>query len=162
MVLLLEHFPYGLCNSSRAHAEALTARRPDKEIVSEYSSDSNTVPNYNFDSSYEFIFSLNPIEPKSELNPIEEPLSGPAAGLVITSTPIRRFVYWPNHKLADLTNDNSSCVASLETLPFQEGTPLTPVEEEHTPTNVATIDSVLCTSDREVFLAVGEAGTSKN
>jgi hypothetical protein len=119
MVLLLEHFPYGLCNSSRAHAEALTARRPDKEIVSEYSSDSNTVPNYNFDSSYEFIFSLNPIEPKSELNPIEEPLSGPAAGLVITSTPIRRFVYWPNHKLADLTNDNSSCVASLETLPFQ-------------------------------------------
>jgi hypothetical protein len=37
MVLLHEHFPYGLCNSSSAHAEALTARWAVKEIVSEYS-----------------------------------------------------------------------------------------------------------------------------
>jgi hypothetical protein len=37
---LHEHFLYGLCNSSTAHAEALTTRRADKEIASEYSSDS--------------------------------------------------------------------------------------------------------------------------
>jgi hypothetical protein len=33
---LHEHFPYGLCNTSRAHEEALTARRAGKEIVSDY------------------------------------------------------------------------------------------------------------------------------
>jgi hypothetical protein len=32
---LHEHFPYGLCNASRAHAEALVARRADKVIVSD-------------------------------------------------------------------------------------------------------------------------------
>jgi hypothetical protein len=31
---LHEHFPFGLCNASRAHAEALVARRAGKEIVS--------------------------------------------------------------------------------------------------------------------------------
>jgi hypothetical protein len=40
---LHEHFPYGLCNASRAHAEALSARRARKKIVSEYNSDSNPV-----------------------------------------------------------------------------------------------------------------------
>jgi hypothetical protein len=35
---LHEHFPYSLCNASRAHAEALTAGRADKEIVSDYTS----------------------------------------------------------------------------------------------------------------------------
>jgi hypothetical protein len=42
--LLHEHFPYGLCNASRAHTEALAARRVGKEIVSDYSSDSNPPP----------------------------------------------------------------------------------------------------------------------
>jgi hypothetical protein len=37
---LHEHFPFGLCNASRAHAEALVARRAGKEIVSDYTSDS--------------------------------------------------------------------------------------------------------------------------
>jgi hypothetical protein len=41
---LHEHFPYGLCNASRAHAKALSTRRAGKEIVSEYNSDSDTVP----------------------------------------------------------------------------------------------------------------------
>jgi hypothetical protein len=45
--------------------EALAARRADKEIASEYFSDSNTVPDYNSES-------------ESELNMTEEPLSGPA------------------------------------------------------------------------------------
>jgi hypothetical protein len=72
---LHEHFPYDLCNASRAHAEALTARQADKEIVSDYSSDSNPTSGYYSDSSYE-----------SENPTIEQPLLGPATGLVITST----------------------------------------------------------------------------
>jgi hypothetical protein len=32
---LHEHFPYGLCNASRAHAKALSMCRVGKEIVSE-------------------------------------------------------------------------------------------------------------------------------
>jgi hypothetical protein len=71
---LHEHFPYGLCNVSRAHTKALTARRAGKEIVSEYNSDSNTVPGHNSDSnplsgyysdsSYEFDFESDPDEPE--------------------------------------------------------------------------------------------------
>jgi hypothetical protein len=40
---LHEHIPYELCNASKAHAKALTARRAGKEIVSDYTSDSNPV-----------------------------------------------------------------------------------------------------------------------
>jgi hypothetical protein len=43
---LHEHFPYGLCNASRAHAEALTACQAGKEIVPDYTSDSNPAPGY--------------------------------------------------------------------------------------------------------------------
>jgi hypothetical protein len=50
---------------------------------------------------------------------------------------------------------NSRCVAYLNSLTFQEGTPLAPAEE-HTPTEVATTDSGLGTPDRQVFMAVGE------
>jgi hypothetical protein len=99
---LHEHFPYGLCNASKAHAKALSARRAGKEIVSEYNSDSNTVPGYNSDSnpvsgyysdsSYAFDFGADPDEPESENHTTEQPLSGPASGLVITSTPAGRFV----------------------------------------------------------------------
>jgi hypothetical protein len=32
---LHEHFPFGLCNASRAHVEALVERRAGKEIVSD-------------------------------------------------------------------------------------------------------------------------------
>jgi hypothetical protein len=85
---------------------------------------------------------LDPDEPDSEISTTEQPLSGPATGLVITSTPTGRFVYWPNRKPADLTDGNSHYVAYLDSLPFQEGTPLAPAEE-HTPTEVATTDSSL-------------------
>jgi hypothetical protein len=136
---LHEHFSYGLCNASRAHAEALTARRAGKEIVSDYTSDSNPASGYYSDSSYEFDFGSDPDEPESENSTTEQPLSGPATGLVITSTPVGRFVYWSDRKPADLTNGNSRCVAYLNSLPFQEGTPLAPAEE-HTPTEVATTD----------------------
>jgi hypothetical protein len=152
---LHEHFPYGLCNASRAHAKALSARRDGKEIVSEYNSDSNPVSGYYSDSSYEFDFGADPDEPESENHTTEQSLSGPASGLVITSTPAGRFDYWTDRKPADLTDGNSRCVAYLDSLPFQEGTPLAPTEE-HTPTEVATSDSNLGSPDRQVFMTTNE------
>jgi hypothetical protein len=108
---LHEHFLFGLCNASRAHAEALVPRRAGKEIVSDYTSDSNPGSGYYSDSSYEFDFGSDPDEPESENPSTEQPLSGPATGLVITSTPASRFVYWPDRKPTDLTNRNSRYVA---------------------------------------------------
>jgi hypothetical protein len=124
---LREHFARGPRNASRAHSKAPITRRAGKEIVPEYDSDSNTVPGYNSDSnplsgfysdSYEFDFGSDPNEPESESNTTEQPLSGPASGLVITSTPAGRFVYWPDCKPADLTGGNSRCVDYLNSLPF--------------------------------------------
>jgi hypothetical protein len=97
---LHEHFPYGLCNASKAHAKALTVRQADKEIVSDYTSDSNLVSGYYSDSSYEIDYGSDPYEPEFENSTTEQPLSGPATDLVITSTPVRRFVYWPDRKPA--------------------------------------------------------------
>jgi hypothetical protein len=142
---LHEHFPYGLCNASKAHAKALTTHWAGKEIVSGYYSN----------SSYEFDFGSDPDEPESETFTTEQPLSGPAIGLVITSTPAWRFVYWPDRKPADLTYGNSRCVTYLDSLPFQEGTLLDPAEE-HTPTEVATTDSSLGSPDRQVFMTTNE------
>jgi hypothetical protein len=105
---------------------------------------------------------LDPIESESVLNTTDEPLSGTAAGLVITSTPAGKFVYRPDRNPTDLTDDNSRCVAYLDTLPFQEGTPLALNVDKHTPTEVATINYSLRTPDREVFMASGDAGTSEN
>jgi hypothetical protein len=153
--LLHEHFPFGMCNACRVHAEALVARRAGKEIVSDYASNSNPGSGYYSDSSYEFDFGWDPDEPESENPTTEQPLSGPATGLVITSTPAGRFVYWPDRKPTDLTDGNSRYVAYLDSLPFQEGTPLTPVEE-HTPTGVASSDSNLGNLDRQVFMAAGD------
>jgi hypothetical protein len=108
--------------------KALTVRGAGKEIASDYTSDSNPVSGYYSDSSYEFDFGSDLDEPESETFTTEQPLSGPATGLVITSTPAGRFVYWPDRKPADLTDGNSCCVAYLDSLPFQEGTPLAPTE----------------------------------
>jgi hypothetical protein len=152
---LHEYFPFGLCNASRAHAEALVARRADKEIVSDYASDSNPGSGYYSDSSYEFDFGADPDEPEFENSTTEQLLSGPATGLVITSTPAGRFVYWLDSKPTVLTDGNSRYVAYLDSLPFQEGTPLAPTEE-HTPTEVASTDSSLGAPDRQVFMAAGE------
>jgi hypothetical protein len=140
-------------------------RRAGKEIVSEYNSNSNPVSGYYSDSSYEFDFGANPDEPESENHTSEQPLSGPASGLVITSTPAGRFVYWPDRKPADLTDGNSCCVAYLDSLPFQEGTPLAPAEE-NTPTEVATSDSSLGSPIRQIFMTTNEtpgpSGTQPN
>jgi hypothetical protein len=162
---LHEHFTFGLCNASRAHAEALVARQAGKEIVSDYSSDSNPCFGYYSDSSYEFDFGSDPDESESKNPTTEQPLSGPATSLVITSTPTGRFLYWPDRKPTDQTDGNSCYVAYLDSLPFQEGTPLDPTEE-HTPTEVVSTDSSLGTPDRQVFMAAGEmpgpSGTRPN
>jgi hypothetical protein len=64
-------------------------------------------------------------------------------------------VYWTDRKPADLIDGNSRRVAYLDSLPFQEGTPLAQ-PEENTPTEVATTDSGLGTPDRQVFMAAGK------
>jgi hypothetical protein len=160
-----ERFTRGPHNVSRAHAKAPTTRRVGKEIVPEYDSDSNTAPNYASDSNplfgfysdsaYEFNFGSDPEEPESEDNTTDQPLSGPASGLVITSTPAGRFIYWPDRQPADLTDGNSRYVTYLDSLPFQEGTPLARAEE-YTPTEVASSDSSLDKPDRQVFMAAGD------
>jgi hypothetical protein len=107
------------------------------------------------DSAYEFDFGSDPEDPESEDNTTEQPLSGPASGLVITSTPAGRFVYWPDRKPADLISGDSSYIAYFDSLPFQEGTPLARAEE-YTPTEVASSDSSLGNPDRQVFMAAGD------
>jgi hypothetical protein len=104
------------------------------------------------DSFYEFVIRSDPDEPESENPTTEQPLSGPATGLVITSTPAGRFVYWPDRKSTDLIDGNSRYVTYLDSLPFLEGTPLAPTAE-HTPTEVASTDSSLSTPDRQVFMS---------
>jgi hypothetical protein len=160
-----ERFTRGPRNISRAHTKAPTMRRAGKEPVHEYDSDSDTAPGHTSDSNslfgfysdsaYEFDFGSDPEEPESEDNSSEQPLSGPAVGLVITSTPAGRFVYWPDRKPADLTRGNSRCVAYLDSLPFQERTPLAPAGE-NTPTDVATSDSSLGSPDQQVFMTTNE------
>jgi hypothetical protein len=154
--------PRNLC---RARTEAPSARRAGKEPVPEYNSDSDTAPGhasdsnslsrFYSDSAYEFDFGSDPEDLESEDNTTEQPLSGPASGLVITSTPAGRFVYWPDRKPADLISGDSRYVAYLDSLPFQEGTPLTRAEE-YTQTEVASSDSRLGNLDRQVFMAAGD------
>jgi hypothetical protein len=140
-------------------------RRAGKEPVPEYNSDSDTAAGHASDSSplsefysnpdYEFYFGSDPEEPESEDNSTELPLSGPASGLVITSTPAGRFVYWPARKPADLISGDSRYVAYIDSLPFQEGTPL-PRADSNTPTEVAVSESNLGTPDCQVFMAAGD------
>jgi hypothetical protein len=118
----------GLRNLSRARTEAPSSHRAGKEPVPEYNSDSDTAPGhasdsnplsgFYSDSAYEFDFGSDLEDPEPEDNTTEQPLSGPASGLVITSTPAGRFVYWPDRKPADLISGDSRYVAYLDSLPF--------------------------------------------
>jgi hypothetical protein len=140
--------------------------RAGKEPVPEYNSDSDTAPGHASDSNplsefysnpaYEFDFGSDPEEPESEDNSTERPLSRPASGLVITSTPAGRFIYWPDRKPADLISGDSRYVAYIDSLPFQEGTPLARADSS-TPTEVAPSESSLGIPDRQVFMAAGDA-----
>jgi hypothetical protein len=71
------------------------------------------------------------------------------------STPAGRFVCWPDRKPADLISGDSRYMAYLNSLPFQEGTPLARAKE-YTPTEVVSFDSSLGNPDRQVFMAVGD------
>jgi hypothetical protein len=53
-----------------------------------------------------------------------------ASDLMITSTPVERFVHWKGMKPSDLLEAKDRLVAHLEPLPFQEGRPLATVVEE--------------------------------
>jgi hypothetical protein len=150
---------------SRARTEAPSSRRAGKEPVPEYNSDSDTAPGhasdsnplskFHSDSAYEFDFGSDPEEPESEDNSTEHPLSGPASRLVIKSTPAGRFVYWPDCKPTDLISGDSRYVAYIDSLPFQEGTPLARADSNN-PTEVAVSESSLGTPDRQVFMAAGD------
>jgi hypothetical protein len=158
-----ERFTRGPRILSRARTKAPSIRRAGKEPVPEYNSDSDTAPGYASDSNplfglysdsgYEFDFGSDPEDPESEDHSTEEPLLGPASGLVITSTPAGRFLYWPDRKSADLISGDSCYIAYLDSLPFQEGTPLARAEE-YTPTEVESSDSSLGNPDRQVFKLV--------
>jgi hypothetical protein len=152
-------------NLSRARTEAPSTRRAGKEPVPEYNSDSDTTPGhasesnprfgFYSDSAYEFDFGSDPEDRESEDNSTEQPLLGPASGLVITSTPAGRYVYWPDREPADLISGDSRYVAYLDSLPFQEGTPLA-LAEEYTTTEVVSSDSSLGNPDHQVFMAAGD------
>jgi hypothetical protein len=98
-----EHSTCGPSNLSRARTEAPSSCRAGKEPIPEYNSDSDTafvhtsdsnpLSGFHSDSAYEFDFGSDPEDPESEDNTTEQPLSGPASGLVITSTPAGRFVH---------------------------------------------------------------------
>jgi hypothetical protein len=149
----------------RARTGASSSRRAGKEPVPKYNSDSDTAPGHASDSNplsefysnsaYEFDFRSDPEDPEFDGNSAEHPLSGPASGLVISSTPAGRFVYWPDRKPADLISGDSRYVAYIDSLSFQEGTPLARADS-NTPTEVAPSESSLGTPDRQVFMAAGD------
>ena len=122
------------------------------------SSDSGAALEYNSDSFYEFDFGLDLTEPESDYTPEssdETLLSGLTQGLVIKLTPTGRFIYWPDQKPEDLVTDGASrFIACLETLPFQEGTPLPATAEENTPTEVISQSSEGYSVDRQVCAVV--------
>jgi hypothetical protein len=95
------HFPYGLCIASKAHVKALSSRRAGKEIASEYDSDSEPISGYYSDSTYEFDFRADPNEPESETYTMEQPLSGPASVLVITTRRQIRLLARPQARRPD-------------------------------------------------------------
>jgi hypothetical protein len=101
---LHEHFPYGLCNASRAHAEALAAHQTGKEIVSDYSSDSNPASRYYSDSSYEFDFGSDHVEPESE---VSVPLTAKSSWLLAR----HRDPQGPDPTGTSMTSQQTSCLA---------------------------------------------------
>jgi hypothetical protein len=127
----------------------------DSDTAPGHASDSNPLSGFYSDSAYEFDFGSDPEDPESEDNTTKHPLSGPASGMVITSTPAWRFVYWPDRKPADLISGDSRYVAYLDSLPFQDGTPLARADS-YTPTELASSESSLGNPDRQVFMAAGD------
>jgi hypothetical protein len=74
-----EQFLYGLRRARAVYVVALVPHRADKEIAYDNTLDSNVIPVYNSNFSYEFEFGLDPIKPESEYDSTNKPLSGRAA-----------------------------------------------------------------------------------
>jgi hypothetical protein len=127
----------------------------DSDAVPDHASDSGPLSEFYSNPDYEFDFGSDPEEPESEDDSTELPLSGPASGLVKKSMPAGRYVYWPDRKPADLAKGDSRYVTYIDSLPFQEGTPLARADS-NTPTEVAPSESSLGTPDRQVFMAAGD------
>jgi hypothetical protein len=150
---------------SKARTEAPSSRRAGKEPVPEYNSDSDTAPGHASNSNplsgfysdyaYEFDFGSDPLDPESKDNTTEHPLSGPASGLVITSTPAGRFVYWPDRKPADLISADSR-MSPTSTRSRSRKEHHFARADSYTPTEVASSESSLGNPDRQVFMAAGE------
>jgi hypothetical protein len=68
-----EQIPYKLHSVSVVYADVLVPCQANKQIVSDYTSDSITILDYNSDFSYEFDFGLDLIEPESEYDSTEKP-----------------------------------------------------------------------------------------
>jgi hypothetical protein len=66
----------------------------------------------------------------SELDDDPESFLGNHLGLIITSTPQVRFVYWKSLEPSKLLEYDSRLVAFMQELPFQESKPLYPISEE--------------------------------
>ena len=78
---------------------------------------------------------------------------GDHQGLVISSTPQGWFVYWKGMKPSELHKSHSRLVACLHKLPFQEGRPLSTIQEDSLATTLL-VDYSLDTlsTDRNVFM----------
>ena len=75
---------------------------------------------------------------------------------MIKSTLTYRFIYWPDQKPEDLVTDGASrFIACLETLPFQEGTPLPATTD--TPTEIISRSSEGYSIDRQVCAVVEDS-----
>ncbi|CAN6330357.1 unnamed protein product [Urochloa humidicola] len=157
--------PFGLRSASAAYQAALPKLQrlgkeatleyySDSEIIPDYYSDSEIIPDYYSQSSdYELDYGSDEYE--------EKLLTGSAQGLVITSTPAGRFVYWPDQKPSDLAVDNNSrLVACLDNLPYQEGSPL---QDEGSDTELVTPStSGDYLPSREIFVVDTPEGHRQN
>jgi hypothetical protein len=85
--------PHGSPLRSPAGKEPVPEYNSDSDTAPGHASDSNPLSGFYSDFAYEFDFGSDLEDPESEDNTTEQPLSVPASGLVITSTPAGRFVY---------------------------------------------------------------------
>jgi hypothetical protein len=138
--------------------EALVARWFGKEIASDYSSDSNPTSGYYSNSSCEFDFGSDPIEPKSEINTTEEPLSGSATSYKIYSCRKILLLARSQARRPDRRQLMLRCLRRLTSLP--EGNTAGPNRGAYVNRGAST-DSGLGTPNHQVFMATGEtAGPS--
>jgi hypothetical protein len=156
---LHKHFPYGLCNASRAHVEALAARWAGKEMASA-TTQTPTLP------------------PATTQTLRTSSNSGRTLSSLVRGQHNRGIAVRPCYRLGhyiyscrkirllarsqayrpDRWQLTLRCLPRFTSL--LGGNPLAP-NEERTSTEVATTDSSLYTPDHQVFMAVGDVGPSE-